>query len=98
MPRFSSAKLPQLLVTGASQKKNAGGLQARCKALQCIVRATLAEKKLLRILINWACQNPSHRRFPLQRQNAVSTTKKPGDLQETGWKIARIFFQVRNSG
>ena len=37
-------------------------------------------------------------RFPLQRQNDVSTTRKPRDLQETGWKIARIFYQVRNTG
>jgi hypothetical protein len=37
-------------------------------------------------------------RFPLQRQNGVSTTKNPRDLQETARKMARIFYQVRNIG
>jgi hypothetical protein len=37
-------------------------------------------------------------RFPLQRQNRLSTTKKPGNLQETGAKIAPIFQGLRNMG
>jgi hypothetical protein len=37
-------------------------------------------------------------RFPLHRQNGVSTTKKPGNLQETGPKIVVFFKGVRNLG
>ena len=37
-------------------------------------------------------------RFPLHRQNRVSTTKKPGNLQATGPKIAPIFHGLRNMG
>jgi hypothetical protein len=37
-------------------------------------------------------------RFPLQRQNRVSTTEKPADLQETATKFAVFFHQLRNLG
>jgi len=37
-------------------------------------------------------------RFPLHRQNRVSTTKKPGNWQETGLKIVVIIHQLRNLG
>jgi hypothetical protein len=37
-------------------------------------------------------------RFPLQRQNEVFTTKKPGFSRETGSKIIAIFNEVRKIG
>jgi hypothetical protein len=37
-------------------------------------------------------------RFPLHRQNLVSTTKKQGNLHEPGAKIAPIFQELRNLG
>jgi hypothetical protein len=37
-------------------------------------------------------------RFPLQRQNAVSTTEKPGNSLRTGSKIARFRQELRNLG
>jgi hypothetical protein len=37
-------------------------------------------------------------RFPLHRQNRISTTKKPADLQEMARKIVEFFHQLRNQG
>jgi hypothetical protein len=46
----------------------------------------------------WEAGKLQEGRFPLQRQNRVSTTEKLRFLQRTGAKIVKIFLSVRKIG